>query len=39
MTIDIMFHEKYRIKNIINCRELREFFQKIIRSVKNAGFI
>ena len=32
-------HEKYTMKNVINCREPREFIQKIIRSAKNANFI
>ena len=36
--IDIMFHEKYTMKNEVNCREPREFIQKVIRSAKNSGF-
>ena len=36
--IDIILHEKHIIKNATNCREPREFVQKIIGAAKNAGF-
>ena len=39
ITIDLIFYEKYTMKNAVNKREFRKFIQKIIRSAKNAGFI
>ena len=38
VTVKVILHEKYTIKNATNRRELREFVQIIIRSAKNAGF-
>ena len=35
IVINVMIHEKYIIKDVVNKRKLRKYVQKIIRSTKN----
>ena len=37
VVMNVMIHERYIMRDVVNRRESREYAQKIIRSAKNAG--